>query len=303
MRVMKTFALLAAIALCATAQVSPQNAESVQSIFNSGLAGSLLNADTVPASITTLVSGSDFGSLATFAAGSWIEIKGNGLADTTRQWAGSDFSGSAAPTVIDNVRVTVGSQPAFVYYVSPTQVNVQVPNIPSVSTGPVEIRLTNPTGGIATQTGQLRPTAPGMLAPASFNVGGRQYLVAQFSDQVYVGRNGLIQGAAFRPANPGDNITAYGIGFGPTNPAVAPGTIVPGSPLTDLPGFSLSFGSTPATVSFKGLAPGYVGLYQFNIVVPNVPAGDQQINITFGGQPLQQPPMYLTIGAATGPSR
>jgi uncharacterized protein (TIGR03437 family) len=295
MRVMRTFVLTLAIAVCATAQVSPRNTgDSVQSIFDSGLAGSLLNADTVPASITSVTSASEFGGgFPKFAAGSWIEIKGSGLAETTRVWAGADFNGPNAPTALDNVRVTINSRPAFVYYISPTQLNVQAPGDPA--TGPVEVRITNPSGGTAATTTQKLPAVPGMLAPASFNVGGRQYMVAQFSDSVFVGRANLIAGAAFRPAKPGDNITAYGIGFGDVTPTIQPGVVVSQLNSVTLP-LTLSFESTAATVSYKGLAPNFVGLYQFNITVPNVPPGDYRINMTLGGAPLEQPAMYLTVG-------
>ena len=119
--------------------------------------------------------------------------------------------------------------------------------------------------------------APGLLAPAAFKVNGTQYLVAQFADQVYVGNTGLIAGVAFRPAKPGDSITIYGIGFGDVTPSIPGGTIVTqlnslAAPLT------FKFGSTDATVTYKGLAPNFVGLYQFNVTVPNVADGDSQIN-------------------------
>jgi uncharacterized protein (TIGR03437 family) len=157
----------------------------------------------------------------------------------------------------------------------------------------VEVRLTNPSGGIATFSGQKRETAPGMLAPPLFNVGGRQYMVAQFPDLVYVGRANLVAGASFRPARPADVITAYGIGFGEVTPPIAPGVVV--SALHQLSGVAISFGSTRANVRFAGLAPNFVGLYQFNLEVPDVADGDHQINVTLNGQPLQQPPMYLTV--------
>jgi uncharacterized protein (TIGR03437 family) len=44
-----------------------------------------------------------------------------------------------------------------------------------------------------------------------------------------------------------------------------------------------TIGGVPATVSFSGLAPGFVGLGQVNLLVPNVPAGDQQVIVTIGG--------------------
>jgi uncharacterized protein (TIGR03437 family) len=49
------------------------------------------------------------------------------------------------------------------------------------------------------------------------------------------------------------------------------------SGLTSLPaGFAASFGETKASVSYAGLAPDYVGLYQFNVVVPKVPDMDRR---------------------------
>ena len=44
-----------------------------------------------------------------------------------------------------------------------------------------------------------------------------------------------------------------------------------------------SIGSAPATVTFAGLAPGYAGLYQVNVLVPALAAGDYPLRITAGG--------------------
>ena len=253
--------------------------------------------DVVAASNTTITgirSASDFGGgFAFFASGSWIEIAGTGLATSTRTWGGADFTGGGlvAPTVLDNVRVFINNQPAFVYFVSPTQLNVQAPA--DAASGPVEVRVTNSLG-IVSFASQKRLNAPGMLAPSAFNVGGRQYLAAQFPDRFFVGRTNLIQGAAFRPAKPGDQITLYGIGFGEVSPGGAPGNVVTVANSVVSP-VAISFGQTPATVSYSGLAPGFLGLYQFNVAVPEVPDGDSQINITLGGQPLLQPAMFLTV--------
>ena len=82
--------------------------------------------------------------------------------------------------------------------------------------------------------------------------------------------------------------------LGDVTPSIPGGTIVTqlnslAAPLT------FKFGSTDATVTYKGLAPNFVGLYQFNVTVPNVADGDSQINITLGGTPLAQPPFFLTV--------
>src|SRR5206468_717032 len=67
-----------------------------------------------------------------------------------------------------------------------------------------------------------------LLAPDVFKVDGKQYVVAQFADQSFVGRPGLIAGLNFRPAKPGEVITIYAIGCGPVTPPIPAGTIASG---------------------------------------------------------------------------
>ncbi len=253
--------------------------------------GSVTCTVTAAPSLTSVNSATDFGAFSSFAPGSWIEIKGSNLAVDTRLWTGADFQGANAPTGLDTSQVTIDGNAAFVDYISGSQINAQVPA--DSNAGPVKITVTTCAGTSSPFTGQLAAIEPGLLAPASFNIGGKRYLVALFQDgATYVGNAGLIPGVPFQPAKPGDTITAYGIGFGPVTPPVAPGTVV--SQSNSIPNFSLSFGSTPATVTYAGLAPNAVGLYQFNIVVPQVADGDYQINVSVGAAQVTQT-VYLTV--------
>lgn len=122
-------------------------------------------------------------------------------------------------------------------------------------------------------------TQPGLLAPSSFSVNGTQYAVALFSDGTYVLPSGAIAGINSRPAKPGETIVLYGIGFGPVNPDTPAGQIVQASN-TLASSFTLSIGGKPATLAYGGLSPNYVGLYQFNVVVPNVAAANA-VPLTF----------------------
>jgi uncharacterized protein (TIGR03437 family) len=113
-----------------------------------------------------------------------------------------------------------------------------------------------------------------MLAPSSFVIGGNQYVAAQHADGTFVLPAGAIAGLSTRPAAPGETILMYGIGFGSVSPAVNAGQVVGVvnqlvSPLT------ISFAGASAGIAYAGLAPGFVGLYQFNVVVPNVSDGDR----------------------------
>jgi uncharacterized protein (TIGR03437 family) len=85
------------------------------------------------------------------------------------------------------------------------------------------------------------------------------------------------------PAHPGDVLLLFGTGFGPTNPASPIGTTFgTANPTATV---TATFGGVPATVQFAGLvAPGE---YQFNILVPNVPAGDNLVVLTVGGATTQ----------------
>ena len=241
--------------------------------------------------ITSVKSLGDFGGFSTFGAGSWLEVKGSNLAVNTRLWGGDDFNGANAPASLDGSSVSINGNAGFVEYISATQINVQAPADPA--TGAVQVTVTNCAGTSAPSTVQKVAMAPGMLAPGSFNIGGRQYLVALFQDGVtFVGNTGLITGVPFRPAKPGESVTAYGIGFGPVTPPIAPGVVA--SAANSVSGLAISFGQTPAATSYAGLAPGNIGLYQFNITVPDVPDGDYQINVSVGGVQVAQT-LYLTV--------
>jgi len=246
---------------------------------------------TVPQPVVTSANtAGDFGGSAVFAPGSWLEIKGSSLAQSTRPWSGGDFDGTNAPTALDGVSVTINGKSAFVAYISPNQINVQAPA--DTAAGAVPLVVTSAACASAPLMVQEAPVAPGVLAPSSFSSGGTQYLVATLPDGSFVGNPGLISGVPFRPAAPGDSITAYGIGFGATTPAVAPGTIT--GTANSIAGLTVLFGSTPATVTYAGLAPGVVGLYQFNIVVPELADGDYPITFQEGATKVGQA-VYLTV--------
>jgi len=222
----------------------------------------------------------NFGAGTRVSPGTYMEIFGRELAQTTRSWAGQDFSNGVAPTNLDNVQVTVDGKPAFVNFISPTQVNVVVPD--GIAEAPIQVtvRTQGGTSDPITVTGARR--SPGILATPGFNVGGRQFVVAQFADGTFAGRANLIAGVTFRTPRPGDRLVIYGVGFGATTPPVSAGRIV--AVTTDLgSSYRVQIGAATAAAEFKGLSPNFVGLYQFNLVVPNVQAGDQEIFMEIDG--------------------
>jgi uncharacterized protein (TIGR03437 family) len=238
---------------------------------------------TAPPSIASggIVSAGAFGAFTSVAPGSWIEIYGANLAADSRLWSGADFNGVNAPTLLDGTKVTVGGQSAFVSYISPAQVNVQVPS--NVGTGSQPINVSTAAGASAPYTITVNPQQPGLLAPNSFIIGGKQYIAAFFQDGAFALPPGAIAGVASRRAHLGDILTLWGIGFGPVTPNTPAGQLVQQLNTLAAP-FHILFGQTEATLQYDGLAPSAVGLYQFNLVVPNVAASDTvPLTFTLGG--------------------
>jgi uncharacterized protein (TIGR03437 family) len=243
-----------------------------------------------------VVSAAAFKTAAGTAPGGWIEIFGTNLSPTTREWAGSDFSGNNAPTIVDGISVTVGGRAAYVRFVSPTQINVHVPDGVPIGSG-VPVVVKNAAGESDPVMINTADLAPAILAPPSFVVGGRQHAVATFAGSTaltFVGAAGSIPGATLRPARPGDVITLYGIGFGRVAPATAAGAIASGTSAVQA-NVTVQLGTTPATLQYSGLAPGFVGLYQFNIQVPNVGPGEHALMVSVNGSPVAQN-VFLTTG-------
>jgi uncharacterized protein (TIGR03437 family) len=240
-----------------------------------------------------VVSASAFGGFTSVSPGTWIEIYGSNLASDTRSWAGSDFTGVNAPTSLDKTSVTIGGQPSFVDFISPGQVNALVPS--NIGTGLQQVIVTN--AGVASAPVNINVNAaqPGLLAPPSFTVNATPYAVALFADGTYVLPTGAVSGITSRTAKPGDTIVLYGIGFGPVIPAQPAGQLVEQSN-TLASSFQMFVGGMPATAIYSGLAPDYTGLYQFNIVVPNV-TGATAVPLTFtlGGVAGTQT-LYVAVG-------
>ncbi len=228
-----------------------------------------------------VVSASAFGGFTSIAPGTWVEIYGSNLAGGSREWAGSDFAGTTAPNTLDGTVVKIAGQQAFIRFISSGQVNAQIPS--NIAAGPQSITVQTNNGVSAAYPIAVNATQPGILAPSSFIIGGKQYVAALHSDGAFVLPVDAIAGVASRQAQPGETILLYGIGFGSVTPSIDAGQIVGAQNQLALP-LTISFAGSAASVSYAGLSPGFVGLYQFNVAVPNVSDGDlTPLNFTLGG--------------------
>jgi uncharacterized protein (TIGR03437 family) len=190
---------------------------------------------------------------------------------------------------LDGTSVTIGGKSAFVDYISSGQVNVVVPS--DVPTGLEQVTVST-AGGTSNSYGiTINALEPGLFAPASFNIGGTQYVFALLTDGDYALPSST--GPTSRPARPGDIITLYGIGFGPVVPNISAGELVE---QTNTLGsiLEISIGGMPASLQFAGLIQNLTGLYQFNVVVPEVPSGNAALTFTLAGQAGTQR-LYIPI--------
>ena len=215
-----------------------------------------------------IVSAGAFGGFSSVAPGSWIEIYGLNLAAATQNWTSGDFVNGVAPTSLGGVSVSIGGQNAFLDYISSGQIDAQVPS--GTSTGSTPVTITNANGTSDQYWINVNTTQPGVLAPPNFVINGKQYVAALFSDgQTFALPTGAIPGVASRPAKPGDTLVIYGVGFGPVSGGITAGTIVTAQNSLTTP-ITFAFGTATSTLSYYGLAPSFIGLYQFNVVVPSV---------------------------------
>jgi uncharacterized protein (TIGR03437 family) len=244
--------------------------------------------------VNLVISASAYGAFPTFGSGSWIEIYGTNLGVGPQGWSSANFTGINAPTSLVGTSVTIGGQSAFVDYVNDTQVNVQAPA--GLNIGSQDLIVTTAAGASAPFPVNVVAENPGLVAPSSFDIGGTQYVVAQSLSGEFVLPAGAISGVTSQPAKPGENIVIYGIGFGSVTPSIPPGEIAQGSSTLALP-FTISIGGKPATFSYDGLSPSSVGLYQFNVTVPDVPAGNKvPVTFTLGGANGAQQNLFIAIG-------
>ena len=213
------------------------------------------------------------GESAIIAPNTWLEIKGLNLskAGNERIWRSSDFVGGQMPTQLDGVSVTVNGKAAYVYYISPVQVNVLTP--PDAIGGTVQVVLTY-NGASASYTAPAQAMSPSFFV---FDPAGD--VAAIHADGSFLAPSTLYPGQS-TPAKPGETIVLYANGFGPTAVPTVAGSSTQSGNLLPLP--AIQIGGIPATVTFAGLV--LPGEYQFNVVVPPAtPDGNQAITATLNG--------------------
>ena len=172
------------------------------------------------------------------------------------------------PTTLSGVTVEVNGTAVPLFYVGESQINAQIPY--GTKTGSGTITVTASGGTSAAGTLPVESAGPGI-----FTI-GTQAAAVNADGSVNTTTNG---------AAPNSSISVYFTGTGPLSNPPASGAAASSNPLSQamLP-YSASIGGEPATVTFVGLAPGFVGLGQANITIPSsLSPGNYPLILTIGG--------------------
>ncbi|MEZ5398574.1 MAG: hypothetical protein R2729_02830 [Bryobacteraceae bacterium] len=210
------------------------------------------------------------------AAGGIIAIKGEQL-----YYGEPKLSSEAqAPTDFDGVRIFVNDQPAPVYFISYNQVNAQAPYGIRPGEGVVRVERGATRGnGVTARFVAASPKFLKLrLRDAGINIPEfRDYFAIAFNPD---GSLSLPRDLGFpnsRPSKRGETIVMYGFGFGQTDPASTAGRPAPATELRPVASglkrvyfgaLALNSG-VPIDASYVGLIPGFFGVYQMNVVVPD----------------------------------
>jgi len=183
------------------------------------------------------------------------------------------------PYTLGAVSVTVNGVSAPILFVSPGQINFQVPW--GTQTGTATVAVSYAGGGSNTLSVPVVSAAPGLFVSSGS-------VVAQNYPDYSLNSNS-------NPIAQGGIIIAYLTGVGPVLPSIADGIATPSTTVYNSnPMCSATLGGTTAVVQFSGLTPGYVGLAQANIQVPSgIASGSNQLIVTCNGQASNSAAIYV----------
>jgi uncharacterized protein (TIGR03437 family) len=211
------------------------------------------------------------------APGGFISIFGFNLA-TARASAAS----LPLPTTLADTQVLLGGQPLALDFADTGQINAIVPF--GIQPNTIQ-QLTVIHNGISSppETLVVAPAVPTVFTQDQSGTGAGVIFVVKPDGQQFLN-------AASTPASAGDALVIYCSGLGAVTPPVPDGSAAPSSPTakTTTP-ITATIGGKTAPVTFSGLVPGYVGLYQVNVTVPP------------GITPAADVPLLITAGSASSP--
>jgi uncharacterized protein (TIGR03437 family) len=209
-------------------------------------------------------------------------IFGSDLASANVGLTQSDIVDNNLPTNLGGTCVESGATKWGLFFVSPGQINALAGQLPASGTVPVTVVTKC---GTASEVASAAMNVPVAAEAPEFlyfleNSNGQNPIAAIEPNGAYIGTPGLISGATFGPAHPGDVVTAFGVGWGSTSPPQTPGTIAAAAATLTSP-YTLTLGGKTVDVTYAGVSPGFAGLYQIDFKVPSgLSPGNQPLVLT-----------------------
>jgi uncharacterized protein (TIGR03437 family) len=202
------------------------------------------------------------------AAGSIISVFGENLAADTEA-----SQHSPLPTILNGSQLLIDSRPAPLYYVSPHQMNAQIPY--QTGTGPIVAFVESGDTASSAVKIWIQQAAPGIFSPI-------------------LNEDGTANGSQ-HPAKTGGTLELFLTGLGPTNVPIASGIAAPSDPSVQPSlGISATIGGLAAEVLRTRLAPGLVGVYELNLGVPREAPGTYPLSVVAGGSSSNVVPVSIT---------
>ncbi|MGO9095189.1 MAG: hypothetical protein ACLQGV_08195 [Bryobacteraceae bacterium] len=250
------------------------------------------------------------------APGSWASAWPFSPGNSFGSIATASASSLPFPTMLGDTQVLVGGVPAPLWYVTAGQINFQVPQNTSTTFGVADVLVQQASTGrvlawsIGTPYVSVGPAAPALNLWPGYPTGtanGIQVIAQQFADNP-PSCNGQAGPASpscpggVRPANRGETITLYATGQGLLTGMPADGAAASGQVSTPTnPQVFMGTAFVPAAdVTFSGLAPALVGVWQINVTVPqNTTPGPVWIMLFYGDEYSS---VRSTTPSATNPS-
>jgi minor extracellular serine protease Vpr len=191
------------------------------------------------------------------------------------------LAGAPLPFLLGGTSMTVANSPAPLFYVSQLQVNFQVPWISIAKPTQFPLRITQGESFTTIEV-TLTPYAPALFTTNGQGSGQASAIISNTTS--LAAPSGAFPGS--RPAKKGEFVLLYCTGLGDVKNHPAAGAVSPSNPpATTVTTPTLMVGGASVPVSFSGLAPGFVGLYQVNFQIPNsAPSGDAvPVVLSMGG--------------------
>ena len=216
-----------------------------------------------------------------YAPNTFVTVYGVNLAFTTVAITSEDIAAGMLPTALPGtgVRVLINQIAADLWYVSPGQINLLIPNY--LAPGPATLQIE--VDGLA---GPAVPITLNALAPAMYQIDASTVLAVHLDGTKVT---------ALAPAHAGEVVVLWATGLGLTQPQALPNQVPTVAATLATPGFGVWLNGAavdPSRILYAGVTPGYAGLYQINLKLPGDAPPNPEIRI---GWTTQMSPAQLFL--------